>query len=133
MGTRTAQGLSTYWAPLEPLVPKQIFDEVRSCRLDKTYKADVKRITLNTASPEKRPFVLEAFGQTDTAQGLTSSTQSHGTRVTDVSGRSPEDVKILVKAFLVEGGVQANSKAWHNAMQSENIQRKTIAHAQRPN
>ena len=83
------------------------------------------RITLNTASPEKRPFVLEAFGQTDTAQGRTSSTQSHGTRVTDVCGRSPEDAKILVKAFLVEGGVQANSRAWHNAMQSENIQRMT--------
>ena len=30
-------------------------------------------------------------------------------------------------------GVQVNSKAWHNAMQSEHIQRMAIAHAQRPN
>ena len=49
-----------------------------------------------------------------------------------VSGRSAEDVKIMVKAFLAERGVQANSKAWHNAVQSEHIQRMAIAHAQRP-
>ena len=53
MGSRTAQGIATYWARLERLSPTQICDEVRFCRLDKTYKADVKRITLNIVSPEK--------------------------------------------------------------------------------
>ena len=43
----------------------QICDEVRFCRLDKTYKADIKRITLNIVSPEKRLLVLEALGQTE--------------------------------------------------------------------
>ena len=32
----------------------------------------------------------------------TSTTHSHGTRATDVSGRSLEDVKIMVKAFFAE-------------------------------
>ena len=40
-------------------------DMVRFCRLDKTYKAYIKRITLNIVSPEKRFFVLEALGQTE--------------------------------------------------------------------
>ena len=56
----------------------------------------------------------------------TSTTHSHGARSTDVPGRSAEDVKIMVNA------VQANSKAWHNAMQSEHIQHMAIALAQRP-
>ena len=62
---RTAQGLSTYWARLELLLPNQICDEVRFCSLDKTYKADIKRITLNIVSPQKRLLVLEALGQTE--------------------------------------------------------------------
>ena len=33
----------------------------RFCRLDKTYKADVKRVTLNIVDPEKRRLVLEDF------------------------------------------------------------------------
>ena len=33
--------------------------------MDKTYKADIKRITLNIVSPEKRLLVLEALGQTE--------------------------------------------------------------------
>ena len=123
VGTRTAQGSPTYWV-LEHLLPNQICDEVRFCRLDKTYKADMKKITLNIVSPEKRLLVPKALDQT--AHG-------HGKRATSVSGRSAEDVKILVKVFLAERGVQANSKAWHNAMQSEHIQRMAIAHAQRPN
>ena len=53
-------------------------------------------------------------------------------RGTGVFGSFAEDVKIMVKAFLAERGVQANSKAWHNAMQSEHIQRMAIAHARRP-
>ena len=52
VGTRTATSLSTCWARLEPLSPDQICDEVRICRLDKTYKATVHR-------------VLEALGQTE--------------------------------------------------------------------
>ena len=63
------------------------------------------------------------------AQARTSSAHSHGTRTTNVSGRSSGDVKIMVRAFLAKKGVQANSKAWHNAMQSEHIQRMTIAHS----
>ena len=63
--TRMAQGLSTCWARLEPLLPNQISDKVGNCRLDKTYKADIKRITLNIVSPEKRLFVLEALVQTE--------------------------------------------------------------------
>ena len=47
------------------LLPNQICDEVRFCRLDKTYKADIKTITLNIVSPEKRLLVLEALGQTE--------------------------------------------------------------------
>ena len=65
MGTRTAQGIATYWARLEPLSPTQICNEVRFCRLDKKYKADIKRITLNIVSTEKRLLVLEALGQTE--------------------------------------------------------------------
>ena len=43
----------------------QICHEVRFCRLDKTYKADVKRVTLNIVSLEKRLLVLEALSQTE--------------------------------------------------------------------
>ena len=64
------------------------------------------------------------------AQIRTSTAHGHGTRAASVSGRCAEDVKIMVMAFLAERGVQANSKAWHNAMQSEHIQRMTIAHEQ---
>ena len=46
---------------------------------------------------------------------------------------STEDVKIMVKAFLAEGCVEANRKAWLNATQSEHVQRMAITHAQRPN
>ena len=53
------------WARLEPLSPTQIFDEVRFCRLDKTYRADINISTLSIVSPEKRLLVLEAFGQTE--------------------------------------------------------------------
>ena len=91
---RTAQGTAAYWT--------QICDEVRFCRLDKTYKADIKRVTL---------------GPTD----------SCGKSAASVPGRSSEDVKIIVKAFLAEQGVQANRKAWHNAMQSEHVKRMAIA------
>ena len=65
VGARTAQGMATHWARLEPLSPMQICDEVRCCRLDKTYKADIKRVTLNIVSPEKRLLVLEALSQTE--------------------------------------------------------------------
>ena len=41
----------------------QVCDEVRFCRLDKTHKADIKRITLNIVSPEKWLFVLKALSQ----------------------------------------------------------------------
>ena len=61
------------------------------------------------------------------AQERSSTAHSHGTRATCVYGRSDEDVKIMVKAFL-----KRKAKAWHNAMQSEHIQRMAIAHAQRP-
>ena len=54
-----------FCARLEPLLPTQICDEVRFCRLDKTYKADVKRVTLNIVSPEKRLLVLEALCHTE--------------------------------------------------------------------
>ena len=57
VGTRTAQGPST--------LSNQICEEVRFCRRDKTYKADIKRITLNIVSPKKRLLVLEAPGQTE--------------------------------------------------------------------
>ena len=50
---------------LEPLSPIQICDEARFCRLDKTYKADIKRVTLNIVSPEKRLLVLEELSQTE--------------------------------------------------------------------
>ena len=65
VGTRTAQGIASYWARLEPLSPAQTCDEVRFCSLNKTYKADVKRITLNIVSPEKRLLVLEALSRTE--------------------------------------------------------------------
>ena len=51
--------------PTGTLLPNQICDEVRFCRLDKTYKADIKIITLNIVSPEKRLLVLEPLGQTE--------------------------------------------------------------------
>ena len=59
---------------------------------------------------------------------LVVSAYSHGTRATDLSGGSSEDVKITVKAFFAEKGVQANSKAWHNAVQSEHVQRTAIVY-----
>ena len=65
MGTRTAQGIVSHWARLEHRLPTQMCDEVRFCRLDIKYKADVKKITLNIVSPEKRPLVLGALGQTE--------------------------------------------------------------------
>ena len=52
-------------ARLESLLPNQICDDVRFCRLENTYRADIKRITLNIASPEKRLLVLEALCQTE--------------------------------------------------------------------
>ena len=39
VGTRTAQGIATYWARLEPLSRTRICEEVRFCRLDKTYSS----------------------------------------------------------------------------------------------
>ena len=118
MGTRTAQGLTTYWARLEPLLPTQICDEVRFCRLDKTFQTDVKRVTLNIVSPEKRLLVLKALGQTE-------AERKYG-RAPPTAMETPEDVKIMVKTFFVKRGVQRNSKAWHNAMQSEHTQRMVI-------
>ena len=97
------------------------------CRLDKTYKADIKRITLNIVSPEKRLLVLEALSQTERKCGRAPPTATERELQT-FSGRSAEDVKITVKAFLTEKGVQANSKAWHNAMQSEHVRRMAIAY-----
>ena len=44
------------------------------------------------------------------AQVRTSTAHGHGTRATSVSVRFAEDMKIMVKAFLAERGVQANSK-----------------------
>ena len=38
-----------------------------------------------------------------------------------------KNVTIIVKTFPAEIGVQANSKAWHNAMQSEHVKRMAIA------
>ena len=106
----------------EPLSPMQICNEVRFCRLDKTYKADIKRITLNIVSPEKRLLVLEGLSQTEAERKYPR------TRATDLSGGSSEDVKFTVKAFLAEKGMQANSKGWHNAMQSEHVQRMATAY-----
>ena len=122
VGTRTAQGIASCWARLEPLLPNQICGRVRFCGLDKTYTADVKRITLNIVSPEKRLLVLE---EAERKYGR-APPPGHGT-TTDVSKRSAEDVKIMVEAFLTERGVQANSKAWHNAMQSEHKQCMAVA------
>ena len=62
MGTRTAQGLTAHRARLDPLLPRSdsANTEVRFCKLDKRYKAEVKRITLNIVS-----LVLETLGQTE--------------------------------------------------------------------
>ena len=81
------------------------------------------RVTGKTA-----PRTRSTQSSRDRAQARTSATQSHGTRSTSVPGRSSEDVKIMVRTFLAEEGVQASSKAWHNAMQREHIQRMAIAH-----
>ena len=83
-----------------PVGRPKILDEVRFCRLDTTYKADVKRITLRSTRANK-----------GRAQVRTSSTHSTGTRAPDISGRSLEDLKIKVKAFLVERGKQAARRA----------------------
>ena len=41
-----------------------------------------------------------------------------------------ETRKITAKTFLAEKkGVQASSRAWHTAMQSEHVQRMAFAHA----
>ena len=130
VGTRTAQGLSTHRARLEHL-PNQICHEVRYCKLDKTYTADIKRITLNNVSPEKRLLVLEALGQTEAVRKY-GPAHCYGTRATRVVEDLLKTKKIMVKAFLAGRGVQANSKACHNAMQSEHMQRMATAHAQRP-
>ena len=79
-------------------------------------------------SGETAPRSRSTWSNRGRAQVRTGSAHSHGTRATDLSGRSSEDVKIKVEAFLPEKGVQANSKAWHNAMQSEHVQHMAIAY-----
>ena len=103
MSPRTAQGHSTYWDRLVFLLPNQICDEVRLCRLHKTYKADVKRIKLNIVSPEKRLFVLVALGRTEEEPKYgrappTAIERELQTFLEDLL----KDVKIMVKAFLGE-------------------------------
>ena len=111
VGTRTAQGSTTYWARLEPLLPNQIFDEVRFCRLDKTYKADIKRITLNIVSPEKRLLVLEALVQTE-------------------AERKYERAPLTAMERELQGFLVDLLKTY--AMQSEHVQCMAIARAQQP-
>ena len=128
VGARTAQGLATYWARLEPLSPMQICDEVRFCRLEKTYKADIKRVTAGHCIPgEAAPRSRGTQPNRVIAQVRTGPTDSHGKSAAIVPGRSSEDVKIIVGSFLAEKGVLANSKAWRNAMQSEHVKRMAIA------
>ena len=50
VGARNGTAHGDFSARLEPPSPMQICDEVRFCRLDKTYKADIKRVTLNIPS-----------------------------------------------------------------------------------
>ena len=96
VGARMAQGMATYWTRLGTAYATRC----DSCRLDKTYKADIKRITLNIVSPEERLLVLEALSQTEAESTYgRCSAHSHGTRAADLSGRSPEYVKITVKGI----------------------------------
>ena len=55
-------------------------------------------------------------------------THSHGTRATDLLGRSPEDVKITVKALFAEKrSAGKTARRGNNAVQSEHVQRIAIA------
>ena len=72
-------------------------------------------------SGETAPRFRSTRSNRGRVQVWTVSAHSHGTRAADPSGGSSEGVKIKVKAFLAEEGVQENSKAWHNAMQSEHV------------
>ena len=133
VGTRTAQGLSTYWSRLEPLLPKpnlrrgSILQAGRIVQSGHQENHIEHRVATETIARSR-----STRSNRGRAQVRTSTAHGHGTRATSVSGRSAEDVKIMVKAFLAERGVQANSNSWHNAMQSEHIQRMAIAHPQRP-
>ena len=116
VGTRTAQGLSTCWARLEPLLPNknlrrgsilQAGQNVQSGHQENHTEHSVARETIaRSRSTRSNP---------GRAQVRRSTAHGHGTRATSVLGRSDDDVKIMVKAFLAESGVQANIVAQRHA------------------
>ena len=120
-----SKGIATYWARLEPLSPTQnmrrgaILQAGQNVR-SRHQKNHAEHRVFGETAPRSSRSTRSNRGR---AQVRTGSAHSHGRRVTDVSGRSSEDAKIMVKAFFAEKGVQANSKAWYNAMQSEHAQR----------
>ena len=119
----TAQGIA------QPLQPVRTCDEVRYYRRDTTYKSRRQENHVeNRVTGKTAPRSRSTQSNRGRSQVWTSATHSRGTRTTSIPGRSSDAVKIMVRAFLAEKRIQANSKAWHNAMQSEHTQRMAIAH-----
>ena len=91
-------GTATNWARLEPLSPTQTCNEVRFCRLDQNvHSRHQENDAEHRVSGETAPRSRSTRSNRGRAQVRTGSAHSHGTRATDLSGRSPEDMKITVK------------------------------------
>ena len=97
----------------------QLCDVIRFRRVDKTYKTDVKRVTLNTGHSEKRQLSLEGSSLLEAERKYGHSpppplsSRGHGTRAPDVSAGFIPVVKQLMKAFLTdkEGTCKQNTMA----------------------
>ena len=128
VGTRPAQGIAICWARLEPLSPTNMRRGAILQAGQNVESIHQENHAEHRVSGETVPRSRSTRSNRGRAQVRTVSAHSHGTRAPVLSGGSSEDVKIKVKAFLAEKGVQAKSKAWHNAMQSEHGQRMATAY-----
>ena len=88
---------------LEPLLSNQICDEVQAG----------ENVQSGRQENHTEHRVTETFSKHSINPKQSASTDEHrarhGTRATDLSGRSAEDVKITVKTFLAERDVQATT------------------------
>ena len=102
------------------------------CRLDKNVQSRTSRESPLKHRPLQRngssfsKHSVQKQRQSASTDG--APTHSHGTRATDLLGRSPEDVKITVKALFAEKrSAGKTARRGNNAVQSEHVQRIAIA------
>ena len=117
------QSIGSDWARMVLLSPMEICDEVRFCRLDKTYKADHKRITLNIVDAEKPAHSRGTRPARGRARSRTS--HSHGARARDISGGLTPRMRQPMKVFLADRGGAREQQAKERAQTA-------AAHEQRP-